>query len=69
MRIMQFLQWIEHYSIVFMFVMFVMILATHLWPGRKASASSVTAEFPWKTTAEEAPPCRRKSKRTPSPAT
>jgi cbb3-type cytochrome oxidase subunit 3 len=29
-------QWLEHYSVVLMFVVFVAIVAATYWPGRKA---------------------------------
>jgi cbb3-type cytochrome oxidase subunit 3 len=30
-------QWLEHYSVVLMTVVFVLIVAATYWPGRKAS--------------------------------
>jgi cbb3-type cytochrome oxidase subunit 3 len=29
-------QWLEHYSVVFMFLVFIGIVAVTYWPGRKA---------------------------------
>ena len=37
MGILQILQWAEHYSIVVVFLVFVLILVTTYWPGRKAA--------------------------------
>lgn len=33
---MAIVHWIQHYSVVFMLGVFLMILATTFWPGRKA---------------------------------
>lgn len=37
MTIIRAMQWLEHYSIVAVFAVFVLLLATTYWPGRKAS--------------------------------
>ncbi len=33
---MSWIQWLEHYSVVVMTLMFVVIVAATYWPGRKA---------------------------------
>ncbi len=40
MSILHALQWIEHYSIVVVFAVFTLLLATTYWPGRKATLES-----------------------------
>lgn len=35
MTVMSVIQWLEHYSIVVVFGVFLLILATTYWPGRK----------------------------------
>lgn len=36
MAIMPIIQWLQHNSIVLMFAVFVLILVTTYWPGRKS---------------------------------
>jgi len=40
MSILHALQWIEHYSIVVVFIVFALVLVTTYWPGRKATLES-----------------------------
>lgn len=40
MSILQALVWIEHYSIVVVFIVFTLLLVTTYWPGRKATLES-----------------------------
>jgi hypothetical protein len=40
MSILQAFVWIEHYSIVVVFVVFALLLVTTYWPGRKATLES-----------------------------